>query len=102
MALALTQQPVSICLDCARRVFQHYSSGVIKRGCGTSLDHCVLAVGYTDDAYIIKNSWGETWGENGYLRVAKHNENGPGVCGVLEVPAYPTYQNEQDAIPAAI
>lgn len=44
---------------------QHYKSGVLDAPCGTQLDHGVLVVGYTDDYWIVKNSWGATWGESG-------------------------------------
>jgi len=46
-----------------KAVFQHYKSGVLNGACGTNLDHGVLVVGLTDDAYIVKNSWGSDWGE---------------------------------------
>lgn len=90
MALGLTQQPVSVCIDAHKKIFQHYSSGIIKDGCGSSLDHCVLAVGYEEDAWIIKNSWGTSWGENGYARISKNDEIGAGICGILKVPAFPS------------
>ena len=46
--------------------FQNYKSGVFDNAtCGTKLDHGVLVVGYTADYYIVKNSWGPTWGEAG-------------------------------------
>jgi len=52
-----------------------YSGGVIDdASCGTSLDHGVLAVGYDDSAnppyYLVKNSWGASWGDNGYVKIA--------------------------------
>ena len=53
-------------------MFQHYKSGVLNGACGTNLDHGVLVVGLTDDAYIVKNSWGSDWGMNGYLQMARH------------------------------
>jgi len=64
-------------------VFQHYSSGVISKNCGTSLNHVILIVGYGSvsgtPVWIVKNSWGSRWGENGYVNVARGNSN---VCGI--------------------
>jgi C1A family cysteine protease len=69
-----------------------YQSGIISGpDCGTNLDHGVLAVGYGSSngvEYItIKNSWGSSWGEVGYVRVAV--ADGPGTCGINEDPSYP-------------
>jgi len=61
--------------------------------CGTNLDHGVLVVGYgTDDKsgvdyWLVKNSWGTSWGEQGFFRLGR--EEGPGVCGVQMQPSYP-------------
>ena len=65
--------------------FQHYFNGIITdTSCGTSLDHAILAVGYGVENgveyYIVKNSWGAKWGEDGYVRIAA--VEGPGICGI--------------------
>ena len=53
------------------------------------LDHGVLAVGYGPGYYIVKNSWGPSWGESGYIQLAT-GEGGAGECGLLSDPSYPT------------
>jgi C1A family cysteine protease len=87
---ALAAQPVSICIDAEQ--IMSYTSGIYNNAnCGTSLDHAVLAVGYdTSAGYIkVKNSWGTTWGESGYIRFALEG-NGSGECGIYLQPAVPT------------
>jgi len=55
------------------------------------LDHGILIVGYDTNQkfWIVKNSWGATWGEQGYLRIGQ-NGNGFGICGIQQVDSYPT------------
>jgi KDEL-tailed cysteine endopeptidase len=71
---AIAKQPVSVTIDAGEYPFQHYFSGIITDPtCGASLDHAVLAVGYGiedgTEYYLVKNSWGADWGENGYVRI---------------------------------
>jgi len=61
--------------------YQLYKSGEFNGPCGEDLNHGVLIVGYEKDYFKVKNSWGESWGESGYIRM-----NG---CGILKEGSYP-------------
>ncbi len=72
---------MSVAVQSNSVTFMQYSSGVITSvGCGTIVDHAVLVVGYTDTYYIVKNSWGTSWGESGYVRIGI--AEGDGICGI--------------------
>jgi C1A family cysteine protease len=90
---AVNLGPVSIAIEADQFVFQFYSGGVLDdKSCGTQLDHGVLIVGYGNDAasgkdyWTVKNSWGASWGEAGYIRLAR-NKN---TCGLALAASYPT------------
>jgi C1A family cysteine protease len=95
---AVAQQPVSIAIEADQSIFQFYQSGVLTSGCGTALDHGVLLVGYgtemvngkATDYWLVKNSWGATWGDQGYIKLGRSNKtNDPGVCGIASQPSFP-------------
>jgi len=89
MKAALAQQPVSVAIEADQMAFQAYTSGVISSGCGTRLDHGVLAVGYGTmngvEYALVKNSWGASWGDEGYVRISMDNNS----CGILNAASYP-------------
>ncbi|XP_027911943.1 zingipain-2-like [Vigna unguiculata] len=91
---AVANQPVSVSIDAGGSAFQFYSSGVFTGPCGTQLDHGVTAVGYgiTDngtDFWIVKNSWGTEWGEQGYIRMERGVDAKEGLCGIAMDASYP-------------
>lgn len=93
---AVANQPVSVAIDASGSDFQFYSSGVFTGSCGTELDHGVTAVGYGVDIdskteyWLIKNSWGGSWGEDGYIRMQRGIDADEGMCGIAMEPSYPT------------
>ena len=92
---AVASQPVSVAIDAGGSDFQFYSSGVFTGTCGTELDHGVTAVGYgtsTDGTkyWLVKNSWGTTWGEEGYIRMQRGIDASEGLCGIAMQASYPT------------
>uniref|UniRef100_A0A0D9VVI4 Uncharacterized protein n=1 Tax=Leersia perrieri TaxID=77586 RepID=A0A0D9VVI4_9ORYZ len=93
---AVARQPVAVAIEVGSGM-QFYKSGVYSGPCGTRLAHAVTVVGYGTDPssglkyWTIKNSWGQSWGERGYIRM-RRNVGGPGMCGLTLDVAYPTLQ----------
>ncbi|TNN42162.1 Cathepsin L2 [Liparis tanakae] len=87
-----TVGPITIAIDADHSSFLFYSSGVYDEPlCNpNSLSHAVLLVGYGSDGgqdyWIIKNSWGSSWGEGGYMRMVRDGSN---TCGVASYALYP-------------
>jgi len=126
LVAAIAQQPVSVAIEADQQTFQFYKSGVYDDpACGDTLDHGVAAVGYgtltaaatptsvtlslaTDDDddsnngngkdyFKVRNSWGASWGDNGYIlmsRSVKHNVNG--TCGILGFASVPKLRDDYD------
>lgn len=78
---AIINQPVSIAVD--GRNFYSYTYGVFSN-CGTNLSLAGLLVGMTDSYWRVKLSWGISFGEAGYIRLARGN-----TCGICNQPSYP-------------
>ena len=103
---AIAKQPVSIAIEADQSSFQFYKSGVFTAACGTTLDHGVLAVGYgtmgkknatevdtkkkAKNYWKIKNSWGASWGMNGFILLERGKKQKGGQCGILNSASYPT------------
>ncbi|BFG25041.1 hypothetical protein CerSpe_113150 [Prunus speciosa] len=91
---AVANQPVSVCIDAGENDFLYYTSGVFAGSCGLEMDHCVTAIGYgvSDDGtkyWLLKNSWGTDWGEEGYMRMKRDVYAKEGLCGVATHASYP-------------
>jgi len=97
---AVAKQPVSVGIEADKMAFQLYKGGVLNSDkCGKNLDHAVLVVGYGTDAgadyWKVKNSWGASWGEEGYIRMVR----GKNQCGIASQASYPTGATKAGPVP---
>lgn len=94
MLAAISIGPVAVAVEADTSEWHLYEGGVMDFAtCGRTLDHGVLVVGYgTDnsvgisDYYMVKNSWGMSWGEKGYMRIVR----GKDMCGIADAATLPT------------
>lgn len=95
LKIAVSRQPVSVAIEADTDLFDDYEGGIISSSsCGTNLDHGVLIIGYGsengEDYWLLKNSWGTSWGEKGFFRIKRDdNEESPGICGIASTASYP-------------
>jgi cathepsin L len=116
MNAVATIGPMAISLDAS---WQSYESGVYTGSCGSTIDHAVVLVGYGTEAgkdyYLVRNSWGSSWGDKGYIKLIRHSDDDTahcatdtdpssgteckpypktqkvcGACGILSDSSYPT------------
>ncbi|XP_020089331.1 fruit bromelain-like [Ananas comosus] len=98
MMYAVSKQPIAALIDASGNNFQYYRGGVYSGPCGTSLNHAITIIGYGQDSsgtkyWIVRNSWGSSWGERGYVRMARGVSSSSGLCGIAMAPLYPTLQS---------
>jgi len=97
---AIADQPVSIAIEADQQSFQFYRKGVYSDPkCGNNLDHGVLAVGYGTspdgkDYFLVRNSWGASWGDKGYIQMARHSKQVNGTCGILSFASRPLLRDD--------
>ncbi|KAM0941075.1 putative actinidain [Dioscorea sansibarensis] len=93
LKVAVADQPVSAAVEGYGQNFQLYGNGIFTKFCGTKVDHAVALVGYDSesgkDYWIVRNSWGDGWGENGYMKLERNIQSRPGKCGIASWPYYP-------------
>ncbi|MED6161340.1 hypothetical protein PIB30_059789 [Stylosanthes scabra] len=94
----VANQPVAVGIDASSQAFRHYNGGIFSSDqCGYSLDHAVTIIGYGEEGdgvgkyWLVRNSWGQTWGEQGYMRLEKDVANPSGPCGIALRASYPVY-----------
>ncbi|KAK0578869.1 hypothetical protein LWI29_017543 [Acer saccharum] len=93
LKIAVHQQPVSIAISVGEE-FKSYGGGIFNGNCGNRLNHAVTLVGYGQieegtKYWLIKNSWGTSWGENGYMRILRESSDPQGHCQLAAKPSYP-------------
>jgi len=88
---ALAIMPISVTVDAGSYAFQAYKGGILdSTACGTNLNHAVLGTGYGTNYFTIKNSWGASWGDKGFIKITSDNsKRAQGICGVLMDNSYP-------------
>ncbi|PKU74158.1 KDEL-tailed cysteine endopeptidase CEP1 [Dendrobium catenatum] len=92
---AVSIQPVSVAIDGGDPNFKNYAGGIFTGPCNTELNHAVTAIGYGIDTdgtkyWLLKNSWGTSWGDDGYIKIQRDIDAVEGLCGLATQASYPT------------
>merc|ERR1712176_1700211 len=97
--------PVSVGIEADTKAFQLYTGGVLTDdACGQQVDHAVLVVGYGEDNGVkywnVKNSWGDSWGEKGYIKLARDKDavGEYGECGIRFMATWVTVKSSDSSI----
>nr|AHA62774.1 papain-like cysteine protease [Solanum demissum] len=90
---AVTKQPVSIGIAASQEL-QFYAGGTYHGSCADHINHAVTAIGYGTDEqgqkyWLLKNSWGTTWGENGFMKIIRDSGIPGGLCDIAKMSSYP-------------
>ncbi|RHY82315.1 hypothetical protein DYB35_000744, partial [Aphanomyces astaci] len=80
---ALNSQPVTAFVESANNVWKNYKGGLVSQCPGAHSEHVVIVVGYDNESFKIKNSWGTNWGEEGYIRL-RRGGGGKGMCNIAD------------------
>merc|ERR1712032_304230 len=93
--------PLSISIDAMTSIWWSYTGGIVSECCNTDVDHAVLVVGFGEENgqkyWLVKNSWGENWGEQGYIRL----ERGSNQCGITYQPVGVVVSGAPTPVPPA-
>uniref|UniRef100_A0ACD5UUY7 Uncharacterized protein n=1 Tax=Avena sativa TaxID=4498 RepID=A0ACD5UUY7_AVESA len=94
MKLAVLDRPVGVLIDAHGDVLQNYKTGIYKGPCTTQQNHAVVLIGYGvtntgEEYWILKNSWGAGWGQNGFFFMRRGADGAEGLCGVAVWGTYP-------------
>ncbi|RHY48067.1 hypothetical protein DYB38_014118, partial [Aphanomyces astaci] len=84
----LESQPAAVFVESANAVWRNYKGGIVSQCPGAESNHAVVVVGYSDNYFKIKNSWGSQWGDKGYIYL-KRGLSDKGVCNMAETISYP-------------
>ncbi|RHY82987.1 hypothetical protein DYB37_008897 [Aphanomyces astaci] len=89
---ALQDRTIVVGVAAGNNEWKQYKSGVLNSCSTADLDHAVVIVGYTDSHWKIKNSWGQEWGDQGFIYLRRTSDSNNGTCGVTSDASYPSLE----------